>query len=189
MKSPRVLIAIALLLLAVGWTIWDRFSMISPTPETESAFLKNYDPTDVMKRFNDGRGVSGSDRGSAAGRNSVTHTAGFRGDFSLCSDKFVSLMDALRDDVSAQLAGNGAQILSQIGEARAGFRFDYKLGKTVGSVSIPPLELTPGFEDTRAGIRPHANCTVDVHTSIDVAEKWFPKEPGLMRVSVNELNR
>src|SRR5579872_133148 len=168
MKSPRVLIAISLLLLAVGLNIWDRLYTLYPTPETESAFLKNYDPTDMMKRFNDGRGSSGASRTAAAGRDSVTHTAEFRGDFPLCSEKFVALMYALRDDVTAQLVGNGAQILNQIGEAQAGFHFDYKLGKTVGSVSIPPLELTPGFEDTRGGIRPHANCAVEVNTSINV---------------------
>ena len=58
------------------------------------------------------------------------------------------LMDALRDDVAAQLVGNGARILSQIGVAQAGFHFDYKLGKTVGSVTISPLELTPLLTQT-----------------------------------------
>ena len=189
MKSPRVLIAIFLLLLALGWTIRNQVSVVSPTPETESAFLKNYDPTDVMKRFNGGRGVSDRDRTAAAGRDSVTHTAGFRGNFGLCSENFVPLMNALRDDVAAQLAGSGARILNQIGEARAGFHFDYKLGKAVGSVSIPPLELIPGFEDTRGRNVAQPNCTVDVHTSIDISEKWFPKEPGLIQVSVNDSNR
>ena len=187
MKSPRVLIAISLLVLAVGWTTWDRVHTFAPTPETESAFLKNYDPTNVMKRFNEGRGVSDSGRTAAAGRDSVIHSAGFRGDFSLCSEKFVPLMDALRDDVAAQLVGNGASIFNQIGEARAGFHFDYKLGKSVGSVSIPPLELTPGFKDTRGQSVAQPNCAVDVHTSIDISEKWFPKEPGLMQVSMNSL--
>ncbi len=64
MKSPRVLIALSVLLLAVGWVIWDRVHTFSPTaettfsatPETESAFLKNYTPTNVMNRFNEGQG-------------------------------------------------------------------------------------------------------------------------------------
>ena len=96
------------------------------------------------------------------------------------------LMDALRDDVAAQLVGNEARILSQIGEARAGFHSDYKLGKTVGAVTITPLQLTL-VEPTRLlGHRmPLPNCMVGVHTSIEVAEKWFPKEPGLIQVSVN----
>src|ERR1700758_1093015 len=66
MKSPRVLIALSLLLLAVGWSIWSRGHTFSPTEawgrlhtfsrtETESAFLKNYTPTNVLNRFNDGQ--------------------------------------------------------------------------------------------------------------------------------------
>ena len=86
------------------------------------------------------------------------------------------LMDALSDDVAAQLVGNGARILSQIGVAQAGFHFDYKLGKTVGSVTISPLELTPLLTQTI----PRPNCMVGVHTRIDVAEQWSPKEPGLV---------
>ena len=75
MKSPRVMIALSLLLLTVGWLTWNRVypfaptpeTTISPTPETESAFLKNYTPANVMSRFNEGRGVTGSGGGAAAG--------------------------------------------------------------------------------------------------------------------------
>ena len=53
MKSPRVLIALSVLLLTVGVVavplIWDRVHMFYPTPETESAFLKNYTPTNVLE--------------------------------------------------------------------------------------------------------------------------------------------
>lgn len=95
-------------------------------------------------------------------------------------------MDALSDDVAARLAGNGARILSQIGDARAGFHLDYKLGKTVGSVTITPLELTPLDPARVLGhSRAVPTCMVGVHTRIDVAEEWFPKEPGLMQISVN----
>ena len=191
MKSPRVLIALSVLLLTVGWLIWDRVhtfspTLLSPTPETESAFLKNYTPsTNVLNRFNDGQASwsypwsHGTTAG--AGYESVTHTATLDGHFALSSEKFWPLMDALRDDVATQLVGNGARILSQVGETRAGFHFDYRLGKTLGSVTISPLELTPDLNR----IEPLPNGVVDVYTRIDVAEKWFPKEPGLIRVSVN----
>jgi hypothetical protein len=32
---------------------------------------------------------------------------------------------------------------------------------------------------------PLPNGVVDAHVSIKVAEKWFPKEPGVIQVSVN----
>ena len=188
MKSPRVLIALSVLLLTVGWLIWDRVhTPLSLSPETESAFLKNYTPTNILNRFNEGQASYSGGRGAAAGHDSVTHTARFDGNFALCSEKFMPLMDALSDDVAAQLVGNGARILSQIGEAPAGFHFDYKLGKTVGSVTISPLELPPHVSGTSTLSRsmPHPNCMVEVHTSIEVAEKWFPKDPGFIQVSVN----
>ena len=196
MKSPRVLIALSFLLLAVGWSIWNRGHTFSPTEtwgrvrifsptERETAFLKNYTPTNVLNRFNDGQASYSNGTGTAFGHDSVTYKANFDGDFALCSEKFMPLMDALSDDVSARLAGNGARILSQIGDGRAGFHFDYKLGKTVGSVTIAPLELTAvdptGFLGHSV---PVPNCMVGVHTRIDVAEEWFAKEPGLTQVSV-----
>jgi hypothetical protein len=181
MKSPRVLIVLSVLLLTVGWLIRARVHKYPATSETESAFLKNYTPTNVLNRFNDGPASYSTGRGAGAGYESVAHTANFEGYLALCSEKFMPLMDALGDDVAAQRVGNGARILSQIGVAQAGFHFDYRLGKTVGSVTISPLQLRPDLSRRN----PLPNCMVDVQTRIDVAEKWSPKEPGLIQVSVN----
>lgn len=183
MKSPRDLIALSVFLLTVGSLVWDRVHIYPATSETESAFLKNYTPTNVLNRFNDGQASYSSGRGDGAGYESVRHTANFEGYFALCSEKFMPLMDALRDDVEAQLVGNGARILSQIGLAQAGFHLDYKLGKTVGSVTISPLQLRPELSRRN----PLPNCMVDVQTRIDVAEKWSPREPDLTQVSVNNF--
>lgn len=191
MKSRRPLIALSVLLLTVGVVVlplvWDRVHTLHPSPlalapETESAFLKNYTPSNILNRFNSGQASYSVGRTAGAGKQSVTHSATFDGYFALCSEKFMPLMDALRDDMATQLVGNGARILSQVGEAPAGFHFDYKLGKTVGSVTISPLELPPHVSRKL----PPPNCMVDIHTSIDVAEKWLPKEPGLIQVSVND---
>ena len=146
MKSPRVLIELSVLLLTVGVVavplIWDRVHTFYPTPETESAFLKSYTPTNVLDRFKDEGGSYLGSRTAVACHDSVTHAATFDGYFALRSEEWMPLMDALRDDVAAQLVGNGARILNQGGDARAGFHFDYKLGKTVGSVTISSLALT-----------------------------------------------
>jgi hypothetical protein len=189
MKFPRVLIALSGLLFTVGVVavllIWDRgHAYYYPTPETESTFLKNYTPTKVLHRFRDEEEssyVDGDGKSAGAGHEYVTHANTFDGYFALASEKWIPLMDALRDDVATQLAGDGAHILSQSGDARSGFHFDYKLGKTVGSVTISPLSLT---SVTRRRM-PLPTGFVDAHTSIEVAEKWFPKEPGVIQVSVN----
>jgi len=191
MKSSRAWIAVYFLLVTVlfvtaGWLTWNSLHVYPATPETESEFFRNYTPANVMNRFNDGQGASGSGRGAAAGRDSVTHTANFEGYFALCSEHFMPLMDALSDDVAAQLAASGAHIVSQIGLAQAGFHFDYTLGKTVGSVTIAPLQL---ISDLGRQKNPRPNCMVDVQTRIDVAERWFPKEPGVIQVSANNSVR
>jgi hypothetical protein len=191
MKSFRVSIALYLLLLtilllAAGCRTREIAQMYPATPETQSAFLKNYTPVNVLNRFNNGQAFYSNGGGDTAGYESVKHTADFEGDFALCSEKFMPLMDALSDDVAAQLVANGAHIISQIGVAQAGFHFDYKLGKTSGSVTIAPLQLTPDLVSQK---NPRPKCMVDVQTRIDVAEKWFPKGPGLTQVSVNNSIR
>ena len=191
MKSSWVSIALyslllTILLLTAGWRTWDSVHTYPATPETESAFLKNYSPENVLKRFNDGQASYSGGKGAAAGYDSVTHMANFEGDFALCSEKFMPLMDDLRDDVAAQLVGNGAQILNEIGVAEAGFRFDYKLGKTLGSVTIAPLQLHPDLGSRK---NPRPNCMVDIQTRIDVSEKWLAKESGLTQVSANDSLR
>jgi len=187
MKPSRVSIALYFLLLTVVliaavWRIWDSAHMYPASPETQSTFFKNYTPVNVLNKFNRGLGSYSHGGGDGAGYEAVTHTATFAGDFGLCSENFMPLMDALSDDVAAQLAANGAQILSQIGVAPAGFHFDYKLGKTLGSVTIAPLQLNPDLGSQK---NPRPKCMVDVQARIDVAEKWLPKGPGLTQVSVN----
>jgi hypothetical protein len=90
MKSSRVWIALyflllTVLLLAAGWRTWDSVHTYPATPETESAFLKNYSPVTVLNQFNDGQVSYSNGISAGAGYDSVTHTANFAGDFALCS--------------------------------------------------------------------------------------------------------
>ena len=187
MKVPRVSIALYFLLLAIvlltaGWLAWNSAHMYPATAETQSAFFKHYSPANVLNRFNGGQGSYSYGRVNAAGSDSVTHTANFEGDFALCSEKFMPLLDALRDDVAAQLIANGATIVSQIGVAEAGFHFDYRLGKTVGSVAISPLQLQADLGSQRNAL---SSCSVGIQARIDVNEKWFAKKSSLTQVSAS----
>jgi hypothetical protein len=187
MKSHRVLIGLSALLLTVCGlvvvpAVWDHLHTLYPTPETESAFLGNYTPQRVIERFQCNLPSSYSHpSGGEAGREFVTHTAGFEEFFAMKSQKWMPLMNALRDDAETQLVGNGAKILSQSGDSRDGFHFDYKLGKSFGSLNISPLAISS--PPPRRGA-PLPEGTVDVTARIELTEKWFPKEPGTMRLSV-----
>jgi hypothetical protein len=187
MKSHRVLIGLSILLLTlcglvVVPAVWNQLHTLYPTPETESAFLKNYTPQRVIEQFECNLPASYSrPRSDAAGREFVTHTAAFEGVFAMNSQKWMPLMNALRDDAAVQLVGNGAQILSQSGDSRDGFHFDYKLGNSFGSLKISPLAISSPLPHRGA---PLPEGTVDVTARIELTEKWFPKEPGTIRIAI-----
>lgn len=188
MRDHPILIAFAIVIFAMGIlvapAVWDLFHTWYPTPETESAFLKNYTPKSVIDRFEE-RGESSTysnHKGGSAGSKSVTHSAGFEWHFAMRSEKWMPLMEDLEDDVHAQLMGSGAQILNQVGDARDGFHFQYKLGNSFGTLTIFPLR----FDSAIHRVMPLCPGLVDVDARIEQAETWFPKPPGLMIVRVND---
>jgi hypothetical protein len=91
-------------------------------------------------------------------------------------------MNALSDDVLAQLAQNHAQILNQSGDPRAGFHFEYKLGKSIGTLTISPLSINSHIWRATP-LRPGL---LDVTVRIEQTERWFPKEPGTITLRVND---
>jgi hypothetical protein len=107
MKSLRLWIwRFALLLTVCGAiaVIWDHLHALYPTPDTESRFLKNYNPQSVIEPFKSN--LPSGDNGatnSGAGRAFVTHTAEFQSFFAMRSEKWMPLMRALSEDLRAQL--------------------------------------------------------------------------------------
>ncbi|MBZ5665876.1 MAG: hypothetical protein LAO30_14835 [Acidobacteriia bacterium] len=180
----RACLSVLLLLVVAGafWVIWDSSHRLYITPETESAFLKNYTPQHVIERFQCNESSShGAGSGAGAGRDFVSHQAGFNWFLAMRSDKLTSLMTALNDDLTAQLTLNKAQILSQSGDARTGFHYDYKLGKSIGSVTLSPVALDSHVRRAT----PLPKCMVDVAVKVVLAEKWYPKEQTAMQASLN----
>jgi hypothetical protein len=176
MKSHPILVGLSVLLLAVCVAvapgICDHLHTLYPTPETESSFLKNYTPKTAIERFDAEKGSSyGQHSGGGACRKFVTHTGGFDWYFAVRSEKWMPLMNALRDDASAQLFANGAVILSQTGNAHDGFHFEYELGKSIGTLTISPLTQTSVIHRAT----PLCKGLVDVTAHIEQTERWFPK--------------
>ena len=180
----RVCLSVLLLMVSAGafWIMWDRSHLLYATPETESAFLKNYTPQHVIERFQCNESSShAAGTGSGAGKDFVTHQASFSWFFAMRSDKLLPLITALNDDLAAQLSLNGAQILSRSGDARTGFHYDYSLGKSLGSVTISPVSLDSGIQRAM----PLPKRMVDVATKVELAEKWYPKQQTAMQASLN----
>jgi hypothetical protein len=153
---------------------------LSITPETESAFLKSYTPEKVIKPFTENFPYSHSHfMGAKAGRDYVSHQGEFQSQVVLRPENRVPLMNALRDDVSQQLANSGAEVLSQSFDPRDGFHFDYKIGRSNGSLTISPLKLGQR--------RALPEGKEDVTVRIEQAERWFPKATGMIRISATNF--
>jgi hypothetical protein len=181
--AVRTWLSALLLMVAAGlfWLIWDSSHLLYATPETESAFLKSYTPQPVIERFQCNN--ESSSRGCGAGKHFVTHQASFNWFFAMRPDQRLPLMTALDDDVAAQLHLNGAQILSRSGDFHSGFRYDYRLGKSIGRVTISPVSLDSSIHRSM----PLPKCMVDVATKIELAEKWYPKEETAVQASLNSM--
>jgi hypothetical protein len=174
MKSHRLAIAlfVPVLLACIVGLVACHFSLYYPTPETESAFLKSYTPEHVIDRFREKWGSSHSRSfGSSAGRDFVPHNAGFEFDVVLRRESWMPLLNALRDDARQQLANNGAEVLSQSGNSQDGFRFDYKINQSTGSLRISPLAIHSHIRRNM----PLPQGLEDVSVKIEQTEKWFPK--------------
>lgn len=175
MKSRRLattLFVPVLLACIVGAiALWHDLYLFYPTPETESAFLKSYTPQYVIDRFRENQSFSSarSNGGGGAGHAFVTHQAGFEFHVVLRRDNWLSLMNALRDDVLEQLASNDAEVLSQSGNPQDGFRFDYRVNQSIGSVIISALTMNSRFR------RALPDRMDGVTVKIEQTEKWFPK--------------
>jgi hypothetical protein len=161
---------------------WDNFHQLKDTPETKSAFFKNYNPKHVIEPFLCNTGEGAGD-GAGADTKSVTHSADFFWAFSMSSDRRLSLLPALNDDVSAHLVWNGAQIPSHSGDINTGFQCSYKVGKNIGTVTIPPVRITP---ETRA--KPLPDGMVDVTAKVDIAEQRFPRKRPQPKPSTPDRN-
>ena len=156
-----------------AFTFWKHERLIYPTPESESAFLKNYSPKNAIKPFqSDDSSFFLYHSGFGAGHDYVTRTGGFDMHFVSRSDLFPSLQQALIDDASKQLRANGATITIQGLDPDRHYCFLYKLGKSIGSIKIFPVTAAPG---TVQRVTPLKSGLLDARAQIEQKELWFPQ--------------
>lgn len=187
MKPHRLAIwllaPVILACVVVAMTVWHQHLIFYPTPETESAFLKSYTPQHVIDSFIENEGHSqGRGMSAGAGRDSVSHDGDFEFYVVLRRERWLPLMNALRDDVLQQLANSEAEVLSRGGNPHDGFRFDYRISKNSGSVMISPLSVTPPSLIGRKISLPED--MQDVTVRIEQTEKRFPKGAGTIQNSL-----
>ena len=101
----------------------NHFFYISPTPKTQSSFLRTYTPKEVVQRFIDNQQTSSDNYSeqSTGGWKFASHQRVFETLFVIRSKDWMPLMSTLQEDISSQLAGQGAQVLNQAAMLDKGF--------------------------------------------------------------------
>ncbi len=161
---------------------------IYPTPERQSAFLKNYSPDTVIEQFqckNEGA-QEGHSLMAGAGRKFVSRESAFQPRLVIKSKDWMPLMVALEHDLYSQLSQQGAEILSQTGDPREGYRIEYQSDKSFGEVAVEPLRLISVTAVSGPGaILPDDEQAVDLR--ITIQEKWFKTKPGMITARISNL--
>ena len=151
--------------------IRDQQQLLYPSPNSVSAFLKNYNPQRVTAKFqSDESSAMRADEGASAGPRFITNKWDFNPIFSMQFEKRIPLMNALGNDIYAQLLHCGAVVISRRGAPDEGFYFEYRLGKSVGAITVFPV--SSDFRIRRN--MPLPDGISDMSVRIEVTERWFP---------------
>jgi hypothetical protein len=95
-------------------------------------------------------------------------------------------MVALEHDLYSQLSHQDAEILSQTGDPREGYRIEYQSDKSFGEVAVEPLRLisVTSVSGPRAILLDDERA---VDLSITIQEKWFKTKPGMITARISNL--
>ena len=186
MKFPRKTSIARYILLGAAFTGVVRFAilyqpLLYPNPESKSIFLKNYTPTLVVESFRSHRFNSAweTQEVGTAGPRFVTSEHVFGPFFAIQYEQRLALMQALSNDIDAQIRDDGGRITSRSGDPLTGVQFNYRCGKNLGMVTLSPPLGSGNFHNRNlpAGI-------VDMKLTIAVTEHWYPAETDAIQASL-----
>jgi hypothetical protein len=175
LRSLLATVGIGLFIVLAGAVAANRASIVYPTEETKSAFLKTYSPVDVVHRFkvsDRSQQLASGDSGTGPGL--ATHQRDIKGFYIIRREDVVPLTRALQKDILSKLQLHGGTILEQSGNVNDGYEFKYMAGQDIGKVVLHPVAVidpptTPPIK-LRAG-----DENVSVHIGIE--EKWYRHLP------------
>lgn len=129
----------------VCWGGWVNADRIVAGPDNQSQFLRSYNPTSVVTKFQYGAGSHSSEgKGFSSGIRSIRHNAEFVPRFIMGADRKQELLNALREDILIRLRSTGTNVVFAHDEADGGFTYDYAAGDSVGSISVKAPVHDPG---------------------------------------------
>ena len=153
--KTRIILALILLGTVSTPGVIGHFFAVYPTPETQTVFLKQFNPASIIKPFSCRHSSNFSDGfTSGAGWRSAYHEKTFDGRFIMRVQDSVTLMQTLNTDISSNLLADGEQILQQTGNPSTGFYVRYRGGHTLGEARIMPPQVIEADLVDRRGLSP-----------------------------------
>jgi hypothetical protein len=175
LRRLLAIVGIGLFIVLAGAVVVNRASIVYPTDETKSVFLKTYSPVDVVhsfKTFDSSQQLASGDSGAGPGL--ATHQRDIKGLYIIRRADVVPLTRALQKDILSKLQLHGGTILEQSGNVNDGYEFKYMAGQDIGKVSLHPVTIID--PPTTPPIRPRpGDANVSVHIGIE--EKWYRHLP------------
>jgi hypothetical protein len=178
-------LGVALLLVAAVFVLFHQHQLVYPTPETETAFLRQYNPEGTAKPyFSQYIWWMSGGQSSGAGEQSATHGKDFDYHFVIETSNRMPLMTTLAADMTKELRQAGAEVTSVSGDERQGFRFEYVSGNTIGSATINPLEIPDQQQKPSRCMR---GDEATARLKVTIREEWFKEKPRLISVRVSDI--
>ena len=167
-------IVCGLSLAVVPITFMSYFRWLMPASDTQSTFFKSYNPQAVIEKCACGNIVDGSSGGgdTSHGVGFSSHTRDITANIEIDEENWVPLLQALAADVKSKLllrgegGGPGKDTTS---------RFYYQDGRSLGSVTVPPL-VPHDWIGKDENYDRHLGCT-PVLVKVHMDEIFVPKLP------------
>jgi hypothetical protein len=168
------------ILLAVVYLAILEHQRLYPTTTTLSSFFKEYTPRPVVESFesNQFNSAWGDISSSSAGRKFITNRRELIPDFAIESEKRTPLMNALNDDIYAQLVKRGA-LVRRGGGLEQGFRYKYILDTSIGTVTLSPMTLSTRIRRNS----PLPSGIENMTFQLTIMERWFPSKADVTRAT------
>ena len=142
----RLLVGACLLLSFYAIASLDQAYTVYATQNHESAFLRNFNPTDLVKTYVVVRSWGGGQGASAGYRAPWNHrplarTSNFFWDFPPIPGAYQTLMARLRQEAERSLGAGRGEIIAESSEA-GGFTIAYREGRATGKIAVRPPKAT-----------------------------------------------
>jgi hypothetical protein len=146
--SFRSRLALGLILIASFAVLFilEKSMTVAPTPESQSVFLKHYDPAPVLNNFRDAGAPLKITRDveSTGNWGFASHRVIFHPDISVEPARRDAVFAALEHDAEEQIKRDGGKIIRQHQEEPQGFQVGYEIGPTRGAILVKPATRDPG---------------------------------------------